>query len=379
MMDPIRVGFLGIDQTVRFHLERLFLRDDFQIVTGVDLADGNRGESSRFGAISTDSPDTLLQTDGPELLLLGSTLDNPAQFIVEALRVGRSVIVEMPCPHHDWVDSVQTWISKQILQEPRFSPRLFVHTRHRWESTFRTLAPVIASGICGRFQRVIRISRQFVPRLKGMTTRPDTIDLGWKPAGVILAPPEDHLIPNNSTKSESHHALHSVNPPNNLIVGTDLPTVPETWMEFLDELLQIVSDKVVEVRGRYLQATWDSQSAKVGRECELRFQNGCIARLELHRMAFAPLETGWILEGTSAGFANSKTYRANSDTELVDAPVETIATDQNLFYDSIYDTLRGQKPFLVSWNSILETWRLAQQVEQVLNQQVEYSSFDVPT
>ena len=125
------------------------------------------------------------------------------------------------------------------------------------------------------------------------------------------------------------------------------------WFEILDELLSLVDQPVDTVKTRAFGS---------GRGVWVRFMNGCQAHLELHRNSLAPLETGWVLEGSLGGFVNGRWYRAGADQELIDVPVEKIPTSQDAVYDCLEETLRSGRPFPITSESILNVLRLREAI-----------------
>ena len=284
-MNPIGVGFLDLNAEGLFHLERMRLRPDFRCVAGWN-PDQRLPTAHGFLEHVAKSPQALIDDPRISMFWIGPRVD--PSLIGLALAEGKHVLLGLPVntPPDVW----KSWAA------PRASgskANLFVAALHRWDGTFQTVQQLVRAGDLGQLLDVRRISRQYVP-----------VELGLKTtaSGSVVDP---NLDPTRVQQIK--------------------------WFEMLDELLQLVPDPVVSVL---------AQQTGSGCMVNVEFATGCRAWLELNRRSLAPLETGWVLDGTAAGFADGKRFRPGPDYELIDVPVEELPTDQAAFYNSVVTTIQ---------------------------------------
>lgn len=311
-MNPIGVGFLDLNPEGLFHLERMRLRTDFLCLTECGPEQATR------------SVEDLIRDPRVELLWIGPQAGAAA--IKLACDAGKQVLLGLPVgtAPSEW----QSWIGPRSTTA---SP--LVAALHRWDGQFRTIQQVVRQGELGQITDVQRISRQYVPgelSLKSVTSR----GAGDLERDTLRLPQQERRV-------------------------TQLK-----WFEMLDELLLLVPNPVASVTAR---PTGSSQTGeRTGCCVTIEFESGCRASLELNRQSLAPLETGWILDGTAAGFTDGKRYQAGADFELIDVPVEELSTDQDAFYNALVATLRGGEDFPVTADSIRRVLRLQEQIETSL-------------
>lgn len=312
-MDPIGVGFIGQGEEGRFHLERFRLRSDCRCEAGwfspKDLTGGN---PTRLALNTVKSKRDISANPSISLVVidLPATDENQGyEVAADCLRQGQNVVIgaqAFPDPRS----------LSQLAELARSVDRnMFVSALHRWESSFLGVQSVVASGVLGDLTHVRKISRQYVPE---ELSRPTQIAL------------------------DARQALDRL------------------WFEMLDELLLLVPEpmQLTSAPEEFFDRSKSRDNMRTGLEAKFVFGNGCIAQLELDRRSMAPLETGWVLEGTQGGFVDQKRYRATSDFELVDVPVEFPATNQNGFYDAVMATIRDRTPFPVNLESMYRVLEL---------------------
>lgn len=319
-MNPICVGFLDLDPEGQFHLERMRLRDDFRCFAG--WAHGHDLQHAQ-GLLErvVQSPQELIADSQIELLWIGPAVDS--SLLKAALNAGKYVFCGLPLQGAS--NGAQNMV---IAAAGRTDSNLFVAALHRWDGQFQSVLQHVRQGHLGQITDVRRISRQYVP-----------VELGSQ--GIAGHAHSDSL-------TASRHELR----------------VQQTkWFEMLDELLLLVPEPVSSVLANDTGSS-GNDGQRPGRCVHLEFANGCRAWLELNRLSLAPLETGWILDGTSAGFADGTQFRASSDYELIDVPVEESPTDQSAFYGSVVATVRNGEDFPVSPDSIRRVLQLASAIER---------------
>ncbi len=313
-MSPISIGFVEQKAEGLFHFQKLQLRSGFRCVASATLC---------RPATAEDGISHLREVlDQPEIALVWMGARMGIFDLQSALEAGKHVLCGLPVTvaADDW----------RRLCQPRLDgdgPRVFVAALHRWENRFLTVQAQIGNGDLGPLIDLQRISRQYVPG--ELSRRPD-------PAGPL----------NESLADQPW------------IQAWETRTLQLKWFEILDELLLLVSCPVESVTAR---------SIGDGRSIWVQFADGCRAHVELHRRSLAPLETGWILEGTTGGYADGRRFRAADDYELIDVPVDEVPTDQEAFYNSLEATLRGEAPFPVTNESILRVLTLRDAIETSLD------------
>ena len=313
-MNPIGVGFLDLNPEGLFHLERMRLREDFRCLAG--CREGNE-LTNAHGLLEqvARSPQELIDDPRIELLWIGPEA-GPA-LVGSALNAGKHVLIGVPLDGKS--ASEQYWKSDEA--GPAARAKLFVAALHRWDGQFQVVLQLVRRGDLGQLSDVRKISRQYVP-----------FELGMSPTGK--RPPAIANL-------ESMPAQQP-----------DFRLQQTKWFEMLDELLQLVPEPVVSVFAHHTGRLPTQVNQARGGWVSILFANGCQAWLELNRHSLAPLETGWVMEGTEAGFADGKRYQSGPDYELIDVPVEDQSTDQTAFYDALVATIRHGDDFPVTTKSV---------------------------
>ncbi|MDB5388130.1 MAG: Nucleoside-diphosphate-sugar epimerase [Planctomycetaceae bacterium] len=306
-MDRIGVGFIGQGEEGRFHLERFRFRTDCRCeAVWFSTRDLTIGNPARLAAKTVLSAHEIPANTSISLVVIDVPLTDRLfshEVAAECLRHGQHVLMGF-----QGFDRPENLV--ELAEIARLADRqLFVPALHRWESSFLGVQSVIASGCLGDLIQIRKISRQYVPE--------------------ELSQPKQ-------------------------IVTDFSQSLDRLWFEMLDELLEFWPQpvKLISAADEYAPDLPATRQSRTGRSVELKFVGGCVVHLELNRRSLAPLETGWVLEGRSGGFADRKKYRATADFELVDVPVEFPPTDQNGFYNAVVATIRDGRPFPVTLNSV---------------------------
>lgn len=324
-MNPIGVGFLDLDAEGLFHLERMLLRTDFRCVAGWSERP-ERSTTHGFLQCTAQSPHEIIEDAEISLLWIGPQA--PQSLVQAALDAGKHVLLGLPTAtsSREW----QSWTSHSAGAS---TAKVFVAGLHRWDGQFQTVQQLVRQGELGQLIDVRRISRQYVPQELSLPP------LGAGPAARQTAgtlPIPQHELQYERTK----------------------------WFEVLDELLLLVDEPVISVLAQSTGTRRNADSSeRSGRCVSLEFASGCRAWLELNRQSLAPLETGWILDGQVAGFADGKRFRAGADYELIDVPVEESVTDQSAFYDSVAAAIQNGGDCPVSYDSIQQVLKLIEAIE----------------
>ncbi|MDB5339063.1 MAG: oxidoreductase [Planctomycetaceae bacterium] len=327
-MNPIGVGFLDLNPEGLFHLERMQLRTDFCCLTGSNSGPPLTKAHGLLG-LPAKSSQEIIEDPLVSLLWIGPQADS--SLIRSALDAGKHVLIGLPIGTtlSDW----QSWIDPG---ENRSTTKLFVAALHRWDGQFQTVQQLVLTGELGQIIDVRRISRQYVP-----------LELGLQ-----------------STAPHTSVAMSFDSLP---VQQRELRVQQIKWFEMLDELLQLVPGPVVSVLAQTTGTGRGNESSdRPGRCVSIEFASGCRAWLELNRHSLAPLETGWVLDGTAAGFADGKRFRSGPDYELIDVPVEEVSTDQSAFYNSLAAAIQNSdaEDFPVTNDSIQRVLLLMESIER---------------
>lgn len=309
-MSPIGVGFPECDADGLFHFQRLQLMSEVRCISGPRNGhDALQVPGASQRGFSQSTTDIL---SDPETSLVWTPADPNLVSARAVLAAGKHVLLGVP-------SEVSSDVWRQFIAAVRGTARnLFVTALHRWDGQFQTVRAQVAAPDLGALVEVRRISRQFVPgELCGAQAGSSAVD--------------SPLLHDRETRA-----------------------FQMKWFEMLDELLLLVPSLATSVWAR---------PTRSGRSVWVTFADGCRAWLELDRRSLAPLETGWILEGTTGGYAAGRRFRAAGDYELVDVPVEQLPTDQDAFYNSLVATIRDGEPFSVTCESILQVLVLRDAIE----------------
>jgi predicted dehydrogenase len=324
-MNPIGVGFLDLNAEGLFHLERMLLRTDFRCVAGWSERP-ERFSTHGFLQYTALSPQEIIEDAEISLLWIGPQAQ--PSLVRSALDAGKHVLLGLPT-----ASSSREWQSWTNHSTAASAAQVFVAALHRWDGQFQTVQQLVQQGELGQLIDVRRISRQYVPQ--ELSLPPLGAGNAARQTAVTLPKPQ-HELQYERTK----------------------------WFEILDELSLLVDEPVISVSAQSTGTRRNADSSERSGCCvSLEFASGCRAWLELNRLSLAPLETGWILDGHVAGFAEGKRFRAGADYELIDVPVEESVTDQSAFYNSVAAAIQNGGECPVSYGSIQHVLKLIESIE----------------
>ncbi|MBI5757788.1 MAG: Gfo/Idh/MocA family oxidoreductase [Planctomycetales bacterium] len=297
-LDPVRVGIVGLGRAGRYHLERLSLRDDFRVVALHDTHPTALRNCAEFPARPHSDWNSFLTDSELEAVLIATPPATHFQAAVDVMQSGHDVLIETPL-------CLRVADADELLEVAfRTGRRLSVLHTHRWDDDFRTAQAMIAEGKLGQVLAAKWNIWQFNPRPEsfGWQMR-STSDWQQDPAaggGVLWA------------------------------FGT----------HYFDQLLQLVGAEPVTVFARWL----GDRRRKDGDDSFLAivtFANGAVGEIEVHHSSFAPLRTGWIVNGTDGAYSNFTHYSATPEGEIVDIGEPPRPTAWDEYYAAVARHLHG--------------------------------------
>jgi predicted dehydrogenase len=304
---PLGIGLAGLGRAGTFHLERISLRDDCQVLTAYDPSAEATGKAAGLVSHSAPGWHDLLADRQVELVLLATPPASHAPLTIEALAAGKHVLVETPL-------AITLTEADAVLTAARRAGRsVIVAQTRRWENEFRTVLNE-TRGL-GRLQIIKHINWHYEP----------------------IAP---------SGNQQREHSKHSFQPQS--IPWRDDPLkgggpLWEFGVHDFDQLLQIAGESPTEISAELYRERGDS-GTEIGFLAIMRFSSGLIAHLEVHHAAAFPLQTGWIVVGSEGSTADDRSFTVASDGEVVDVPLSPVADDAAAFHTAVVAHLRGKAP-----------------------------------
>ena len=284
---PVRVAVAGLGRAGMFHVERLGLRDDCQVVAAYDDCPLAVERSGRPPVPFAESWKELLANDEVELVIIATPPALHAEMAISALASGKHVAVETPLGLN--VAEVDA-----IRAAGRRSGKAVsvLHTR-RWDDDFQTACEVLSAGSLGP-PRAIKF-------------------INW------------HYNPSNAVDWRTDAA-------------TGGGVLWEFGVHYFDQLLQMAGSHPESVFARL----HSSRDARVDDAflAVVSFAGGLVAQIEVDRLATTPLQTGWIIAGDSGSYANFTQYTTNPDGEVVDLPLMPVAAEVDEFCTRLVRHLR---------------------------------------
>lgn len=295
--DPIRAGIVGLGRAGRYHLERLSLRDDFRVVALLDTDPTALRNCDEFDSRQHADWKSFLSDAEIETVLIATPPTEHFQQAIEVLQSGRDALVETPmCLRVADADEL-------LAAAARTGRCLSVLHTHRWDDDFRTARAMIADGKLGRVLTARSSVWQFDPL-------PETF--GWS---------------GRSVSSWQHDPAAG---------GGVLWTFGS---RHFDQLLQLVGAEPVSVFARWLGDRGRSHPDE-SFLAVVTFANGVIGEVEVHHGSFAPLRTGWVVNGTDGGYSNFTHFSVTPEGELVDINDPPLPTAPDEYYAAIARHLR---------------------------------------
>jgi scyllo-inositol 2-dehydrogenase (NADP+) len=307
------MGVAGLGRCGAFHVERLGLRDDFQVVALYDDCPAARermeGPSRRIHATWRE----FLADREVELVLLATPPALHAELAIEALAAGKQVVVETPL-------GLNLAAADAVMAAGlRTGRTVSVAHTWRWDDDFLTARRVLAGGELGLPRAIKYINWHYNPR-----RRLGAADITKFSEGMPLRGME---------------AMHWRD-----LLGTGGGVLWEFGTHCFDQLLQLTGRLPQTVYARLSIPSREETAADDGFLAVLSFADGLVAHIEVNRAAAAPLATGWTIAGEAGSYFGFVQYSPNPDGEVVDVPIPVVGGETDEFYAQVARHLRCGGP-----------------------------------
>ena len=292
LQTPLLIGIAGLGRMGLYHLERLGLRNDCQVVAVFDTDPSRTGQADAIGCRLYRSRHEFLDDDNVELVLIATPPATHAPLTNDALRAGKHVAVETPlCLTVNEAD--------EMLEAAARAGRMLSVIHHRrWDADFRAAKAAADSGQIGRLSLARLISWSY-----GIGTPTDGT-AGWR-----------------TDPQQGGGALF------------------EVGAHCFDQLLQLAESEPQTVFAR-IPAGRTSENSEDAFTVIVQFRDGFSAEINVDRRSYVPLDTGWTLTGTKGGFRDFQLHSITDAGEIFVSPVERLPTQWDRFYDGIVAHLR---------------------------------------
>lgn len=132
--------------------------------------------------------------------------------------------------------------------------------------------------------------------------------------------------------------------------------------DFCDQLLLLADSRPTGMTAYPLKHT--GLGADYGLLAIIQFGSGAIARLELHRSALPPVDSGWMLTGTRGGYARGTQYFVTAQQEIEDVPLPPETGSQDSFYAVLASHLRHGTPSPVTTSEARQVVSLLEALQE---------------
>ena len=324
---PVRLGVAGLGRSGMFHVERIGLRDDCQVVAAYDDCPAARNRAKLPAGVCHASWSEFLRNDQIELVLLAAPPAVHAELAIAALAAGKHVLIETPmCLNLAEADAL-------IAASARTGRSVSVAHLRRWDDDFRTAQAILAAGELGPVREIKLINWQYNPRRNNGHANGAQASIGQLAAGRA-GPNSDQTFDRASDDWRDAAA-------------TGGGVLWEFGIHYFDQLLQLAGSAVESVYARFTPAI----PALPGEDMFLAiiaFSGGSVAHVEVSRTAPVPLSTGWMIAGASGSYAGFTQYSPNPDGEVVDLPLsahsQAVTSQADEFYAQLVRHIRFGEP-----------------------------------
>lgn len=298
----------GLGRAGVYQLERLGLRDDFQVVAVHDhcpqAADRLPRGDFRF------CPDWRDLLRDPEIDLIWIAIPPAAHAgaAVAALHAGKHVVVEAPlCLTADEADAV-------LAAAARTGRVVSVAPTRHHDENFRAALAARREGVLGRVRSIRHLNWHFAgPRARSNT------------AGPISASGRQSVSHWRDDRSTGGGALWDF--------GAHL----------FDQLLQLTDERPVRIFAKLVPHS-ECPTVDVAFLVMIEFDGGLVASLDVNRASPAPVSTGWIIAGDAGAFSGGTQYLPTAEGEIVDLPQSCEPPENEDYLNAFFQLVRSGRP-----------------------------------
>jgi predicted dehydrogenase len=273
MSQPVRIGLLGLGRNGTYHLERIRLRSDLQIVAACNCGTEGRPTHPLCQNVLPRIDDLLTQQD-LDYILIAAPQGVRGRLAIQSLSAGKNVAVEPP----PCVDRAE---ARTMLAIARRADRTLCILPSRREGLdFRAAQQAILAGSLGTIEAARIVS--------------------WAKA----VPADSRDLTDDSRSSETAPAD---------VFGFFA-------FQYVDQLLQLVRRPPTTVFARILSPQKSDPTAAAFL-LSVGFRDGGDGLIDVNLHSGAALHTGWMLAGTSGAYCQQRICIAEPSGEICDVPI----------------------------------------------------------
>ncbi|MSR56186.1 MAG: Gfo/Idh/MocA family oxidoreductase [Planctomycetaceae bacterium] len=300
---PLGIGVVGLGHAGTYHIERIGLRDDCQVVAAFDdCPDAARQAAGLVPRVATSRVE-LLDDPSIELIVLATPPASHAALAIEALAARKHVLVETPlCLGTVEADAI-------LAAAARADRSVIVAQTRRWENDFYLARQCVERGIFGPLETIKHVSWQYgIPSRRPAGPGPQLAAHRWR---------DDH--------------------------STGGGVLWEFGVHDFDQLLQLAGEPAQSV---FVEPCAGSGTAGImeGFLAVVRFPSGVRAHIEVNRSAPVSMQTGWIVVGRLGTYSAGTQFTVHPDGEVVDVPLPPAFCDPDEFYAAVVRHVREGAP-----------------------------------
>ena len=297
---PLRIGLADAGREGLYHLQRLGLREDCAVLAVSGAEDGRTFLPRDWAGRQHASREALFADPDLDAILLAGPPSERTGSAMAVLRAGKHLLIPAPM-------CLNAREAQQLLDEAgRLQRNVAILHPRRWDGDFRTVETFARTGVAGAIGAARLCERQY-----GRTAEPHPL-----PAGDLLL----------------RFGCHS-----------------------FDQLVRLVPAPVTRI---FARVAGNPASASSEFTTLFEFAGGATAQVDVSLGSFAPLQTGWILDGERGGYREGVWFRATPDGEVVDVAVERHPSDLDAPYTEAIRELRSPPPVTVSAREAIRVLRL---------------------
>lgn len=295
VQSPIRVAIAGLGRAGTFHLERLSLREDFQVIAVCDNAPMMPAYNATLVSGGVTDWRSILCDPGVDVVLIATPPRTHVELALDALAAGKHVLVEQPIALK--VADIDRLISASTQAQGSLK---IVQTR-QWDDDFRTALEVARGGRLGSLKAVKLIV--------------------W-----------DTGVPASASSETATHWSGDSRTGGGVLI--------EFGTHYLPQLLQLVDETPQSVFAQFNQVGRNDRTAESQFSMLVTFPSGATAQIEVDMESPIRWHTGWTLTGTLGGFQNFRRYQRTEDGEIFDSPVDISPFELDGAYAELATSIR---------------------------------------